>query len=228
MARERREGFSLTRDRREKRMNNYGNEISPQAYNAAIGGSVFYGLVLNFILAYTAYPLVAGINPTFFLIAYFILVIAGTIMSGRSSNPFISFIGYNLICIPIGLMLSMYLPGVAIGTVLFAILLTVVITLLMTIAACLVPSAFERLGVGLFVSLICIIIVEVLALIIGFPIGWIDGIAAGVFALYIGYDYVVAQRYPKTLDNAVDSSIDIYLDIINLFIRILSLLNRDD
>ena len=30
--------------------------------------------------------------------------------------------------------------------------------------------------------------------------------------------------YPKTLDNAVDSALDIYLDVINLFLRILRIL----
>lgn len=226
MKREKR-GISLTAQRREARMENYGAEISPQAYNAILGGSVFYGLVLNFILAYTAYPLVQNINPIIFLICYIVLVIAGTAMSGRSKNPFISFIGYNMICVPIGLMLSIWLPGVAFGTVLMAILLTAVITLLISIAAAAMPQMFEQMGKGLFIALVCILAIELLALIIGFPIGWIDGVAAGVFALYIGYDYVIAQRYPKTADNAVDCSIDIYLDVINLFIRIVDLLDND-
>ena len=32
--------------------------------------------------------------------------------------------------------------------------------------------------------------------------------------------------YPKTVDNAVDCALDIYLDIINIFIRLLALLSR--
>jgi FtsH-binding integral membrane protein len=35
-----------------------------------------------------------------------------------------------------------------------------------------------------------------------------------------------AQRYPKTADNAVDCAVDIYLDIINLFLRLLRILGR--
>lgn len=49
-------------------------------------------------------------------------------------------------------------------------------------------------------------------------------VAAGVFSLYIGYDFQRAQAYPKTADNAVDCALDIYLDIINLFLRILRIL----
>ena len=47
-----------------------------------------------------------------------------------------------------------------------------------------------------------------------------------IFSLYIAHDFSVAQMYPKTIDNAVDSALDIYLDIINLFIRILSIIAR--
>ncbi len=44
--------------------------------------------------------------------------------------------------------------------------------------------------------------------------------------MYIGYDIYRSQQYPKTLDNAVDSALDIYMDIANLFIRILSILGK--
>nr|MCR5618576.1 Bax inhibitor-1 family protein [Lachnospiraceae bacterium] len=49
-------------------------------------------------------------------------------------------------------------------------------------------------------------------------------IGAALFSGYIGYDFWRAQQFPKTLDNAVDCAVDIYLDIINLFLRILRIL----
>lgn len=49
-------------------------------------------------------------------------------------------------------------------------------------------------------------------------------VAAAIFSLYIGYDWVKAQMYVKTVDNAVDSALDIYLDIINLFLQLLRIL----
>ena len=51
-------------------------------------------------------------------------------------------------------------------------------------------------------------------------------VGAGIFTLYIGYDWYKAQAYPKTLDNAVDSALDLYLDIINLFLKILRILAK--
>ena len=54
----------------------------------------------------------------------------------------------------------------------------------------------------------------------------IDYAVALIFCGYIGLDWCRAQQYPKTLDNAIDSAADIYLDIVNLFIRILSITGK--
>ena len=90
------------------------------------------------------------------------------------------------------------------------------------------PRFFLGLGRTLFITLLVTIIVEVIAMILGFAVGWIDFIVVGIFTLYVGFDWSRAQAFPKTIDNAVDSAIDIYLDVINLFIRILSILGRKD
>ena len=52
---------------------------------------------------------------------------------------------------------------------------------------------------------------------------WIGAI---VFSVYIAYDFHRSQMYPKTLDNAVDSALDIYLDVINLFLKVLRILAK--
>ncbi|MBT7579493.1 MAG: hypothetical protein HN633_12065, partial [Candidatus Marinimicrobia bacterium] len=47
-----------------------------------------------------------------------------------------------------------------------------------------------------------------------------------IFCGYIGYDWGRANQIPKTLDNAVDSAAALYMDIINLFLRVLRILGR--
>ena len=47
-----------------------------------------------------------------------------------------------------------------------------------------------------------------------------------IFCGYIGLDWNRAQMYPKTVDNAIDSAADIYLDVVNLFVRILSITGK--
>ena len=53
-------------------------------------------------------------------------------------------------------------------------------------------------------------------------------LAAGPFAPYIGYDMWRASEIPATLDNAVDVSVSLYLDILNLFLWILPILAKKD
>ena len=53
-----------------------------------------------------------------------------------------------------------------------------------------------------------------------------DWIVALLFCGYIGYDWARANAIPNTLDNAIDSAAALYLDIINLFIRLLHIMSR--
>jgi len=56
-------------------------------------------------------------------------------------------------------------------------------------------------------------------------VSWISAI---IFSLYIAYDVYRSQQFPPTIDNAIDSAIDIYLDIINLFLDILEIIGKKD
>ena len=54
----------------------------------------------------------------------------------------------------------------------------------------------------------------------------VSWIGAVVFSLYIAYDVWRSQKFPPTLDNAVDSALDIYLDIANLFLELLEIFGK--
>ena len=60
------------------------------------------------------------------------------------------------------------------------------------------------------------------------PIGAVLALVVLIFCCYIGFDISLAKSRPKTLDNAVDSACGLYLDIINLFIRLLAIFGRND
>lgn len=55
---------------------------------------------------------------------------------------------------------------------------------------------------------------------------WIDYAAAALFAGLIFFDINRAMQLPRTMDNAVDCAVALYLDIFNLFIRLLSILGK--
>lgn len=58
--------------------------------------------------------------------------------------------------------------------------------------------------------------------------GWTDWAVALIFCGYIGFNWVRANEMPRTLDNAIDCAAELYLDIINLFVRILQNMSNKD
>ncbi|MAA78151.1 MAG: hypothetical protein CL916_02740, partial [Deltaproteobacteria bacterium] len=108
-----------------------------------------------------------------------------------------------------------------------ALLITGGFTGLMMFLGMTYPRFFLSIGRVLAFSLIGIIVLELgLMFTTGYQPEIIDWFVAGLFCMYIGYDWARANKIPKTMDNAVDSAASLYLDIINLFIRILSILSR--
>ena len=104
---------------------------------------------------------------------------------------------------------------------------TAIVTGVMLVASTLYPQMFLGLGRTLGFALITVIIVQVvMALFFHTSSTVIDWIVVMIFCGYIGYDWSVANQYQKTVDNAVDSAADLYLDIINLFLRILRIMGK--
>ena len=203
--------------------------ISSRAYNGVILAVLLWGLVVNYILCRTVGNVYRYVNPTAFLIGYFILALAGILISTRSRNPWISFLGYNMVVVPFGLVISTavsYWAEVDPAIVTNAFLYTMLISGTMLALALIQPGIFARLGGALLAVLGGLVVCELLLLLFGVNQLWSDWIAAGLFSLYIGYDVYRSQQYPRTLDNAVDSALDIYLDIANLFLRILEIMGR--
>ena len=230
MAREERIGI-LDRRKLERLTADYDLDavIDRQKYNLIMGGIVVYGLVVNLILCRAVPNVYEFINPIIFFFAYIVLVIAGTTISARSGNPVISFIGYNMVVVPCGLVVSMAVQiygGLESEVVSQAFLYTLCISGIMIAASMLWPAAFETIGKYLFVGLIAILVGSLLGFFFAGIFDLMAWLGALLFSLYIGYDFYRAQQYTPTLDNAVDCALDIYLDIINLFLRLLRILGR--
>ncbi len=218
----------LFAERKEGRFDVYDN-ISERAYNGVLAGVILYGLLANFLICAFGTEFALSINPIALIIGYIVLCFAGTMISAKSQNPIISFIGYNMVVLPIGLVVAVVVAaygGVSASIVREAVYYTFLIVAIMFLASMAYPDFFAKLGRVLFGCLIGIIVVEVILLILGVSQTITSIIAAAVFSFYIGFDFWRAQQYPKTLDNAVDCALDIYLDIINLFLRILRILSR--
>lgn len=205
----------------------YGGEMSLASYNGLIGIILLYGFGVNYLLVKFCADTFMALNPWALIIGYFVLAIIGMLMSAKSDNPVVSFIGYNLVVLPVGAVLSVCLSDIAPDLIMHVVTVTVGVTLVMLIAGTLFPRAFMSIGRALFIALLAVIIIELICMLFGvfMPTFW-DFIVALIFCGYIGYDWAVAQQEYRTLDNAIDACVGLYLDIVNLFLRLLSIESR--
>ncbi len=201
--------------------------ISDRAYNAIIGGVLLWGFLINTITCYFFTDEIVQLDAKFIIITYFCSCIAGTLLVHDSKNAFVSFIGYNLIVAPVGILLSVALSQVDSGLIFRAFLVTTLVTIIMLVSSTILPEFFLSLRTTLMISLLAVIIAEpLMTIFLRVNAGIFDWIVVLIFCGYIGYDWSMANQYQKTVNNAVDSAADLYLDIINLFLRILRIFSR--
>ena len=211
-----------------ERMNSYaGTQVTERAYNMTIGLTLLWGILINVVMAVFFTYQILSLNYILVLVVYFAGTIGCSILVHKSSSPAVSFAGFTGMAICMGLLLTFYVTAFSGHSVAYAFIATGLVTVIMVILSMLYPAFFEGLGRTLIVSLLACIIMQVIgSFLLGLPMTIIDYAVALIFCGYIGLDWCRAQRYPKTLDNAIDSAADIYLDIVNLFIRILSITGK--
>ncbi len=193
--------------------------------------SLVWGLVVTGLLA--DYAINIGFQPNSWLVLILIGLVVpmlGVWIALSSDNPIISFIGYNMIVAPFGFLLGPVVQHYSPNVVKNACYLTGAITLVMGTLGVVFPSFFSRIGGALFAALLGLVVVRIIQIFVPAMQGWgfIEYISAGIFSLYIGYDMWRASEIEKTVDNAIDVSVALYLDILNLFLSILEILGEND
>ncbi|OGZ10869.1 MAG: hypothetical protein A3D67_02745 [Candidatus Lloydbacteria bacterium RIFCSPHIGHO2_02_FULL_51_22] len=202
-------------------------EMPRRLFYFTIGGISAWGFFLATIVsAYTATWQLKGYELMLFGL---ILPFLGLFISARSGSALLSLVGYHLIVVPLAALLG---PGLASfeiadpGIVSSVAFLTGAVTLVMATSGLLYPNFYRSIGGFLFAGIFGLLTVLVAGLFVPAvrEFAPIHYFAAGLFALYIGWDMWRASELPPTLNNAVDVSVALYLDILNLFLHMLSIL----
>ena len=207
-------------------------ELSERAFNLVIGGMLMWGFLLNYLtvalFGQQVMAMVAGMNPLVFLIGYFVLLLAGNAMVVHGGAG-LSFVGYTLIAAPIGIVICMSIQGVPIDIVKSAVLITAIVTLCFMIAGSLFADFFLKLGRVLLFSLLFTIVGGLISLLLFRGRGYMvyEWIGTAIFSLFIGYDWARANTCARTLNNAIDLSASLYLDIVNVFLRVLENMSKN-
>ncbi|MDH0446738.1 Bax inhibitor-1 family protein [Shewanella bicestrii] len=202
--------------------------IGAGLYNLVIGLTLLWGFAVNYMMVSHIDPeAIASVNPWIFFIGYFASCFFGIYLFQSSSNPLVSFIGYNFVVVPFGLIINMVVSQYDPELVTEAIRITGLVTIAMMCLGTLFPAFFQKIAGVLTMALLLVIVVELIEIFIfNTHHGILDWIVVVIFCGYIGYDWGRANQIPKTVDNAVDSAAALYMDIINLFLRILRILGR--
>jgi FtsH-binding integral membrane protein len=204
------------------------DEIKPASFYAALTISLLWGLALTAIVAYLTMKAQYAPGWGGVIVYGLVIPIIGIFIAVKSENPLVSFIGYNMLVIPFGAILGPVLNHYSPNVIRNAFGITAGITFLMGFAGTCFPNLFKNLGAPLFLALSGLLIVRIAQIFVPelASLTFIDYIAAGIFTLYIGFDMYRASAVPKTLDNAVDISLDLYLDVVNLFLTLLRILGE--
>ncbi len=186
-------------------------EMDRSKYNLVIGGMLVYGFFVDALICYffgdiLNYVLDSGPVMIGFFVTNIVCVILSVVLSS-SPNAVVNFIGYNLMVLPIGLMLGMVVSAVSYKLVLGALLFL---------------SLWPTLGIALGIT----VAVELVLFLLGFGTEFTDYIVIAIFSLYLGFDWQRANRVTPSIRNAILSATQIYLDIVNIFIRLLRILAR--
>ena len=208
--------------------NSPGTQLSGGLYNIIIGLTLCWGFLVNAIMVKSIpAETIAAINPFVFIIGYFVSCFFGIMLFTKSDNQLVSFIGYNFVVVPFGLIINLVVGRYDTALVYEAMSITGAVTFTMMVLGSLFPVFFQRIHTALGFALITVIIVELVgAVCFGVQHGIIDWIVVLIFCGYIGYDWARANAIPKTVDNAIDSAASLYMDIINLFLRLVRIMGR--
>jgi hypothetical protein len=157
------------------------------------------------------------------------------VMMTSSNSAVVSFIGYMLVAGPFGLILGPAVAAYTTASVVKVLIVTGALVGVLAFVGAVIPDSLESWGAWLFGGLIILLVGQFAIpfaawLIPGFPVQgaltfW-DWVGVVLFSFYVIFDMNRACRVEPTVDNAVDAALALYLDIINLFIRLLQIMGQ--
>lgn len=161
--------------------------------------------------------------------------LVGVWINQKSDDPTTSLAGYLLITVSFGFMTSPVVAMYTTASVVRILFLTTTMVIGLGIAGALYPRSLESWWSWLFGGLLLLLVGHLLLPLVsylGVPIGnamtlW-DWAGVALFSAYVVYDLNRAMSIPYSMKNAIDAAVEVYLDFINLLLRLLSLLGEAD
>ncbi len=209
--------------------------ISRRLYNVVLTGLV----VLSFVVMAACSYFTNTITFAYFVIqnplAYMLATIGGSIVGlicmsiGRSKeNLALALVGYAVFSLTFGFTTSFALSYYSLASISMAFSATAGIMVVFGAAGIMFPQFFARIQGIICFGLLAMIVVELVLIFLGVQQTFTDIVVVLLFCGFIGYDVYRAQADTPTLVNALWYAIELYLDIVNVLLRLLRIFgNRD-
>lgn len=213
------------------------NELSRKLYMLLVCAWTAAGIALSAITAFYSQGIPLRSWNAWGVLGFFAVIFAvslgGTYIAQKSDNPVISLLGYALVAGPFGVMLGPVVAEYTTASIVKVFIITSAIVLVLGLVEVMIPDNLAPWGTPLMGALLLLIggyfLVPLMSLF-GLPVVGamtvLDWVGLVIFGALVIFDLNRAARLPFTHDNAVDSAMAIYLDFINIFIRLLSLMGK--
>jgi FtsH-binding integral membrane protein len=157
--------------------------VSDLVYNLTLGLTLCWGFAVNWLMVTNIDPAaIAAINPWIFFIGYLASCLFGVYLFNSSQNPTVSFIGYNFVVVPFGLVINMVVSRYDAEIVGEAIRVTGAVTIGMMCLGSLFPAFFQKIAGALTIALLLVIVVELVEIFVfGIHHGILDWIVVFIF-----------------------------------------------
>lgn len=163
-----------------------------------------------------------------FVIACYVVPFAGIIIMALAGREHLGLmvVGYCMVTLTLGFLMAIVLTEYTAASIQRAILITAIIAISFATLGFAWPQLFRRILPICMIALSIMIIIELVMMFLGIPSGWNDWIVIVIFCGLIGYDFYQAATDEPTVDNAIWYACEIYLDLINISLRVLNITGR--
>lgn len=200
---------------------------------------MFIGLLISFGTGYFVYSNPNMLYNIFSTSMYYVIIIAELLivifLSARiqKMNPLTAMISFVLYSIVTGLTLSIVFVMFEISSIIYIFLITAFIFLIFALLGYFTKIDLSKYSTIFLMGLLGIIIATIVNMFLNngtfdIILSWIGVI---LFVGLVAYDIQKIKRYGAIIDDqnkvAIIGALDLYLDFINIFLRLLSLFGKN-
>ncbi len=168
-----------------------------------------------------------------FLLVCMLASIGGGALAHANDSPGVSLVGGGICAIAMGIMVGPFVALFTAASVAQALALAAIVVLATGAIGALLPQDLSAWGAPLFGLLLGAIFIQFGGIILAafgvnmrLVFGILDWVVLLLFSAIMVYDLNMAKRLDMTLNNAIDVAVNVFVNFMNIFIRILSILGK--